>query len=280
MSVRRKILLTSLSGTTDYNLNIPVSTMFGIAGQETVIDRDFIDIEVANSINQILDYEKVRFLPKINNSIVKNVTYTLKLIDSSNTYVDSYWSKLGFTTEDFYERRNAFTKSFLRLDFYDNDNTATQKLVFFVTIFPKFIIKDFKPNGNPPTPSEYQLKFTLGNGLLENNVNTQGFQLYYFKDEVLPTVPKELFMRALFANAKTGEEIRFMSSSDSNNSIDSLIKNTNNTNGLEKNKLHTKYILERTEEGYYYKISTSYSDNNVIEETNGYQINLFQINTK
>jgi len=278
MSVRRKILISNFTGTTDYNINLPISTMFSVAGQETVIDRDFINIEVEDSINQILDYEKVRFLPKINNSIVKSITYTLKLIETSNTYGDTYWSRLGFTIEDFYERRNAFTKSFLRLDFYDNDNTATQRLLFFVTIFPKFTVNDFKANGNPPTPSEYQLKFTVGNGLIDNNINSQGYQLYYFKDEVLPTVPKELFMRAVFANAKTGEEIRFMSSSNPSNTIDSLIKNTNGTN--EKNKLHTKYILERTEEGYYYRISTSYSDNNVIEQTNGYQINLYQINSK
>lgn len=272
-------MVPNLTGTTGIKLNVPVSQISDLAGQEDTINRDFVAVEVENAINPIFDYEKVKFLPKniSDDKITKGLLYKLNFLGDNGAYVpNSYWSNLDMTFDDFKFRKNGFIKSFLRLDFYDTDINSTQRLLFFVTIFPKFNLNDLLGSGAVPHPSNYDVTFRLGNTLLDRRADGEGFGLYHFKDEVIPTVPKALYMRATFANAKTGKTTRFMSSNDPNISIDNLVKTTNGTNVV--NNLHTRYLLKRDPEGYYYTIDDEYS-NNVSNVSDNYTINLYEIST-
>jgi hypothetical protein len=274
---RIKLRSPILSGTTNLTVNVPVNQNPWFAGQEDIIKRDFIDFEVENSINETFDYEKTRLIPKSNGNICDNIIYDVKILDpnsNSQSYLSTtYWSDLGFNSDDFNLNKNGFKKSFLRLDFYDSDIGSSQRLVSFVTLFPKFLLSDYQSNGLVPEPNNYPFKFVLGNSLIDRTENGEGFFLYHFKDEILPTVPKELYMSATFNNAKTGKSFRLMSDSNPNNTIDNIAKTTIGT--TDKNKIYTRYLLKRDANGYYYEIDSSYSNN--VTTGNIYTVKLYQI---
>jgi len=193
------------------------------------------------------------------------------------------WGGIGFNDDDLNLRKNFFTKSFLQLDFYDTDMVTNQNLVSAITLFPKL------PREFIPSAINFQLSFNLGNPIIDKEQNGEGFSLYYFKDEVLPNPlpPKYLYMRATFNNAKTGKSSGFMSTANPNLSIDDLIEPTaddplNIITITNKNNLFTRYILTRTNDGYFYEIDTDYSSSNVLYDasSNSYTINLYEVSSK
>lgn len=282
MSVNRYIIRQPfLPTTTATTINLPLSQTLTLAGQQETIDTKFIDVEVENAINPILDYEVVRFIPTVGQSttMCDTITYNINLLANTGTNPTTYlsntfWSDAEISFDDFKFRKNAFIKSFLRLDFYDSDIGTNQRLLFFKTIFASVDLAPITPNstiGVIPQPSNVLLDFTVGDIMKNRALNSEGFFLYYFKDEVIPTVPKELYMRATFLNAKNGKSISLMSSSDPNIGIDELAQ-------TDSGELYTKYVLSRGQEGYYYRIDTDYSTNiTAINNSSSYLVNLYQI---
>lgn len=254
-------------------LNLPMGNAPWLADQDDIIQTKFVDVEVENSINPIFDYDTTKFLPKIGNTIANTITYKLYYLNSSNQYPTngSVWADAGFTYNDFYFRKNSFTKTFLRLDFFDSDVGTARRLLFFTTLFPK--VKNDSTGALIP-PSGFNLEFTIGNRLINKNVNGEGFGLYYFKADIVPTVPKEIYMRASIQNAKDGSVKNLMTTNNPNVPIDILARTTIGTNNV--NSLHTKYVLKRDVEGYYYEIDTTYS-NNVSINGNDYIVRLYEI---
>lgn len=278
MFVKKYKFLNNLTGDTAYNINVPVGNNSGLVGQQEVIERDFVNIEVDKAVNIIFDYEKVKVLPISNSdTIVNNITYKVNLLNSTATAFNTglKWADIGFNDDDLRFKKNSFIKSFLRLDFYDSDIVSNQNLISFITLFPKFSHNDML-DGTIPSASSYQVNFVLGNPLVDRKKNGEGFSLYHFKDEILPDPlpPKNLYMRATLNNAKEGTSTGLMSSNSLTLSIDDLISSTEGT--TVENNLYTKYVLFRNETGYFYKIDTSYSGN--VNESGGYNINLYQIN--
>tara|TARA_Y100000592_G_scaffold99744_1_gene176987 strand:- start:18 stop:860 length:843 start_codon:yes stop_codon:yes gene_type:complete len=278
MFVKKYKLLNNLTGNTAYNINVPVGNNSGLVGQQEVIERDFVNIEVDKAVNIIFDYEKVKVLPISNSdTIVNNITYKVNLLNSTATAFNTglKWADIGFNDDDLRFKKNSFIKSFLRLDFYDSDIVSNQNLISFITLFPKFSHNDMI-DGTIPSANSYQVNFVLGNPLVDRKKNGEGFSLYHFKDEILPDPlpPKNLYMRATFNNAKEGTSTGLMSSNSLTLNIDDLISSTEGT--TVENNLYTKYVLFRDETGYFYKIDTNYSGN--VNESGGYNINLYQIN--
>lgn len=264
-----------LSGTTATTLNFFMEQNVDFAGQQELIDRKFVDVEVANSINPTFDYEVTRCKPILDNNVeCDSIIYTLNILNGGTYNFDTRWSDVGFQIDDFRLNKNSFNKTFLRLDFYDNDIGTSQRLLFFNTLFPS-IRPVAQPNSlisQLPQPSEIQLSFGVGNVLKNPLASSEGYFIYYFKDEITPTVPKELYMRATLFNAKTGDITAFMSSNNPTISIDELAKTNNGVTG----KLYTKYLLTREVDGYYYKIDNTYS-NNITNNTTEYVVDLYQI---
>jgi len=268
-----------LSGTTATTLNFFMEQNVDFAGQQELIDRKFVDVEVAKSINPTFDYEVTRCKPILDNNVeCDSIIYTLNILNGGTYNFDTRWSDVGFNFDDFRFSKNSFNKTFLRLDFYDNDIGTSQRLLFFNTLFPS-IRPAVQSNSviELPQPSQIQLSFGVGNVLKNPLASSEGYFIYYFKDEIIPTVPKELFMRATLFNAKTGEITGFMSSNDPTISIDELAKTNNGVTG----KLYTKYLLTREPDGgYYYKIDDTYSDNitqNISVNASQYRVDLQQI---
>jgi len=301
MFVKKYTFVNNLTGDTSdagYNINIPIGNNSGMVGQQEIIEKDFIDIEVNKAVNDIFDYEKVKLIPIHDNTDgpLDNITYVVNLLDTTlnNFNTSLKWSDITFTDDDLRFKKKSFTKSFLKLDFYDSDLLSNQNLVSSITLFPEFSNEDMS-NGSIPQAVNYPVSFKLGNSLfndpslfVDNSKSSEGFSLYHFKDEVLPNPlpPKNLYMKATFNNAKNGTSTGLMSSDSTTLSIDTLVLSTENITplGSVKNNLHTKYILNRDSTGYSYKIDTDYSDNVKYEDlnststkTNDYIINLYQV---
>ena len=272
---RYTIRRPTLSATTATTISLSLDQNINFVGQQELIDTKFVDVEVSKSINETFDYEVTRFTPLLDNSDeCENIVYKINILDNNVYNLNTKWSNIGFEFEDFSLNKNSFNKTFLRLDFYDNDIGTTQRLLFFKTIFPSL-----KPEQQPnsivsqlPQPNNVQLNFKVGNILKNEFISSEGYYLYYFKDEVIPTVPKELYMKATLFNAKTGKITGMMSSDNPNVTIDELAKTNNGFTG----KLHTKYLLIRYVDGYRYKIDNTYSTN-ITNNTTEYIVDLYQI---
>lgn len=258
-SVKRHRILINPTASTAYELTVPISMDFQPVDQYDVIKDKFIDVEVENSINPIVDYEKVRLSP-IDKGTVKvgKVSYDLRFLnDLSNT---NHWDDIVdensnpvFTNEDIKFRKNRFKKSFLRLNFYDSDIPTDQRLLSFTTVFPE-LSSDYihgvnaTPPDLPSTPFDFDkipIKFVLENPITKPKGFAEGYYLYHFKDEI----PTELFMRAQFNCAADGKTYNFMTT-NALLPIDQLVDN-----------LHVKYILKKDNTGYYYTIDDTYSSN-------------------
>ncbi len=81
MYVNYKINMLNLASTSATTINIPIKLEPQIIDNEELIQRDFVEKEIKNTVNPILDYEKVKFLPTDdNNNQVNNIIYSLYFI--------------------------------------------------------------------------------------------------------------------------------------------------------------------------------------------------------
>jgi len=264
------------SGTTASTINIPVKIDFQTVDNGELIDRVFVDTETTKVINPILDYEKVRFLPVYNNGTPKqvdNVTYNLSFLVNGVLKNPTYYSDISLDDSDIKYERNYFTEGYLYLGFYDSDNSLTQNLVSEIEIYNVLTDADFvggvHVGVNQPKPaSQIPIKLVVSNPLTVNGVY-EGYHLYDYKDDVSNNVPKYLYMKASFFNAKDGKTTNLMNSPNIY-SIDTLV-----------NKLYTRYKLYRDLTSFYYEIDTTYSSNVTYELVNNIPtniiVNLYQI---
>jgi len=270
MSVNRyNIRIPESSASTATTINIPINLEFQMVDQADIIEREFVDVELEKAINPIIDYEKTRFLPvDSNDNQLEEVRYCLHFLASSSFPTISYYGDIGFVYDDLKFRKNRFKRSFLRLNFYDSDVPTNQRLVSSMTMFPRITNNEIIPIGQPnaglPLPeSQIPVRFSLTDPISNPEGFAEGYHLYHFKDEVLSTMPLELFMRAEYNNAKDGTTTPMMTDSVPY-AIDDLMS-----------RLHTKYILKRTNNGYVYEIDTSAGNVNISSTTA--LVNLYQI---
>ena len=270
-------LSTLSSATTATTINIPINLEYQIVDQSEIIERVFVDIEVEKTINPIVDYEKTRFKPiNSNNKVVNKITYELDL-SGKTTY-----GSIGFTNDDIKFETERFKQTFLNLSFYDSDIPLTQNLLSFITLNPSLAKSDLNQSqsttsnlvlGQTKPASEIKLTFICENPIINLRGKSNGYYLYDFKDELIMNgAPKSLYMKATFKNAKTGKVTNLMVN-DKALPIEDLIK-----------KLYTRYILTKTDKGFFYKIDTTYNTtsptpNNVTEvlNTDNITVKLYQI---
>ena len=162
------------------------------------------------------------------------------------------YGSVGFTDDDIKFKKESFKQTYLELDFYDSDNPMSQNLITFVTLFSKLRIGDLNTTGNIGTTkpaNQIELIFVCENQLSNQFGVSEGYYLYNYKDELLLNLPKYLYMRANFRNAKTGTITNLMVK-NSALPIDELV-----------HELYTRYVLVRNNDGYFYKIETFENNN-------------------
>jgi hypothetical protein len=239
-------------------INIPIGLNYYPVDQSDIVEREFVLSEIDKSINPIIDYEVVKLSPiDFNGNPINTVIYNV-IFNSGYNYGD-----ISFTNDDLKFRRNNFKKSHLLLDFYDSPVLTSQNYLYSSTIFSRVNDTMFNIGGTIKDVNTIPIRYRLDNPITTPNGVSEGYYLYNYRDEI----PKEIFMRATFNNAKTGISTR-LTVNNTSQSIDELVGN-----------LHTKYILVGGD-NYYYQIDDSYG--NVSNIINGgireSIINLYEIN--
>ena len=260
-----KINLSTLDvNSTASTINIPIIMDYQFVGQSEVIETEYIQKEVKKETNPIIDYDKVRFLP-INNTFIpiNLIRYSLNLLGVTN------YGGIGFTDDDIKFKKESFKQTFLNLNFYDTDNPLTNSLVNNITIFSRLKASDFNQIGSSgglgevKPADEILLNFDVENEVINPFGFSEGYYLYDYKFNSSPP-SKELFMRASFKNAKTGISLN-LTTNPLPDTIDNLV-----------HQVYIKYVLRRNNNGYYYTIDNSYS-NNITYNGNDVIVNLYQI---
>lgn len=266
-----KINLNTIGTASTVTFNIPMSLESQIVDQAELVERVFVDVEMNKAVNPIIDYEKVRLSPiNDSNQIINKVVYKLNLINGTT------YGSIGFTDDDIKFKKESFKQTYLELAFYDSDNPMSQNLITFVTLFSRLKISDLNSTGNIGTPkpaNQIDLDFVLDNQLNPLGIS-EGFYLYNYKDELMLNIPKYLYMRASFRNAKTGSITNLMSKNVAL-PIDELV-----------HELYTRYKLVRNNNGYYYTIDDTYQwnpvnagvPNNVSYSNDMVIVTLFEVN--
>ena len=127
-------------------LNIPIEMKWDFTGKDDSLDeyQKTIFEEVIGTAN---DFEICRFTHEeyldVNQRTKTNINYEFNFYNYSlpitaatvtTTNWDDTYLNLAFTTPDIYYFRKPFTKSFFKLDFYDNPSDVSQNIYFSVIL--------------------------------------------------------------------------------------------------------------------------------------------------
>jgi len=238
---------------------IPLTTNFDNSRKSEVVEREFISNELSKAVNPIFDYERVNFIPvDSENNKLEFIRYNVRLLNSNSFPTNTFFGDVGFVNNDIKFRKNNFRRSFLELSFYDSPLTTDQRLFFKITLFNRINEDNFNIDIN-----SLPIFYIRYNPNINPTKQNEGYYLYYFSENVEDT-PNELYMRATFNNAKNGKSYNLMTSSTPQNIVNL------------QSMLHTKYILNRTNNGYFYTLDTTYS-NNINYNNNGVDVTLYEV---
>lgn len=248
MFARYKININAFSGVTATTISLPISMEFQQVDQSELVRTDFVTKEVELAINPPVDNERVRFSPLYSgltgteiplDYVTYGLVFSATTPTSTSTFAEISVTSSGetFVNDDLKYRRNILTNTFLRLMYYDNDIPSDQNLIATQELFVN--IKN--PNLVLLTlPVEFRFSSPIKNptGFAE------GYYIYHYKDDVDPdpAPPKVLYMKADFNNAKNGKTTKLVTKAGPISMGDLL------------DYIHTKYLLKRDLNGYYYVI--------------------------
>ncbi len=231
---RQKIRLDTINSVSGTTIDIPLSIDFFPVDNSEVIETEFVDTEVQNSINPIVDNDKIRFLPSYtgistsdNFIVVPEIKINLHLIKrgTSKERATTY-GNYGFSNDDIKYRRKRFTESFIRLEFYDKPTLNNSNLLEVINI-PIQIGQDQKYNfienyngstynitdnfnlDNKSLPSTIMpISVRLSNPIKLPNRSSEGYNMFWYKDLVDATNDGyKLYMQATFNDASTGKSL-------------------------------------------------------------------------
>lgn len=125
-------------GNLDKQIVIPISTDFDESlGREQGI-KMYERTEIQDNINPVQDFETTRYSPNTQNPN-KRIYYDMYFTNLSepngneNGYSNDY-SVVGISYPDVKNRKQTFTKSFFKFDFYDQPSVSGQRLYFSVVL--------------------------------------------------------------------------------------------------------------------------------------------------
>ena len=280
-TVKTKISLDKI-GVSASTITIPLGTKFFPVDNTEEIEKVFVEIEKAKTINPIVDNKKIIFRPSDNNwDIIDDFKinlnfYTPSSISNGSPQYHNYnngsngpgvYSDIGFIYDDLFCRSNKFSYSFMRLLFYDNPNSGDNKLLFSSDIYTQ-IGDDQKDAQGVALPADQSpITFTTADPLLHPDKSHEGYHIYWYKDLVdeAPNQEYELYMTLVFNNAATGKSI-LMYPSKTTNPNNIQIGELNGEDG----KLHLKVILKNDNGIYKYKFTPN---NTQIPSAGGVNLN-------
>lgn len=161
-------------------------------------------------------------------------------LESSDAVFSDMLYYLGFTDNDVMNQKQKIRKSFLRLSFYDSPDPLTQKLIYYSSIFmdsgelfgryikaKNELVKAGESGDNVVLNSQESEKYRLDcRFIVKNEYNTikssDGFNIYYFPDNVPEISGKTIYMKVEFNHAGYGRTIPMIAWPDSGLTMDAI----------------------------------------------------------
>jgi hypothetical protein len=229
--------------TEDGFLNIPLEIDFDFEGRS-----QSIELYESNVIEQIInppqDFESTKFahaewnyvatgftlnfvggIPMVTltttTTKVTNINYEFNLFDYLSTISGatlSNWAvdyeNASFTDSEIYYFANSFKGSFFKLDFYDTNESESQKILLTIILPTQQGLKESGTIGSVNAPINVMVKkpkFKLD----YTGADKEGFFIYFLKDKSYLNLD-EFYVSAKFFNAKKGQFVRLMNVPQSN----------------------------------------------------------------
>lgn len=202
----------------DSYLSIPLSIKFSPEVQQYEQIENNFDLTTSDIINPIIDYEKIKLTP-VKTGLIESLDGLNFKLHFCNTGETSGWdidstllTSIGFIEDDVINRRNRLIKTFLRFSFYDSKDLKTQNLLFYSTVFidTDNIYSKYIDNG--ANMSGITCEFIVENPKLSKKIKSfEGFNVYLFKDDIIKSDTKTIYMRVDFNNALNGRSTLFTS---------------------------------------------------------------------
>ena len=172
-----------------------------------------------------IEDENIYWNPKLLEESGETIGLLPEDLNESGAVFSDMLYYLGFTDSDVMNQKQKIKKSFLRLSFYDSTDPLTQKLIYYSSIFmdsgemfgtyikaKNELIRNGKNGNNVVLNSQnsekYRLdcKFTVKNEF-NTNKSSDGFNIYYFPDDVPEMSGKTIYMKVEFNHAGYGRTI-------------------------------------------------------------------------
>lgn len=234
-----KILRASI----DRQIDIPIEMKWDSFGQEEDLQK-FQEDTVTKAIGEPKDFELARFQNKqYVNSFDTSLNHQFYFFtgQSITTSVPANWgltyTSQGFTNTEIYYTTKPFLNSFFKLDFYDTNESKTQKN-YFTIILPANQSQDeltsistFLPKVNVSIP-KYKLDYIK---------QKEGYFIYWLKSKDFYNLDT-FYISAKFFNGSTGQFVRMI-----------------NTNQAAPEITFSKFKF-REDIYFYYKLKLDYSD--------------------
>jgi hypothetical protein len=207
--------------TADKSVTISIGQTFDEVGNEQLV-RTWEEVELQDNINVIQDYETTRYAYK---NIVTNpyggantISYEFNFWDSANSEypLQPNFNVLGFLNKDLAKPKKAFTRSFMKFDFYDSPLRKEQKIMFTNILPLNNCMRIETPVDELEDPIEYfsQLANNITNptyGVFKPlcvlgplHGRSENYYIQWLKDRELTEI-NEFYMSCKFYNAKNGK---------------------------------------------------------------------------
>lgn len=180
-------------------IKIPIGQSFSPMDNSEIAENDFLEDAIESSVNEITDYEKIRFSP-----IGGIDEIIIQFKDSGSTSLN--YDYFGHSDDDVKFLRNSFKNSFLKLNFYDSPNPSNRRLAFQSIIYNQLnedqrnlLDNSLLPVNTMPITYRIVDPITLRNGLSE------GFYIYWLNKPVNNSYPINFYMTASYHNALDGK---------------------------------------------------------------------------
>lgn len=271
MSVNRyKILASSLVGSSGGTITIPFKMdSFPIDNTE-LVEKEFVELETNKSINPIIDYEKVKFIPSFSgqsNQYLNPQVPTIKIVLHNKNGNQLYYGDIGVTNDDVRYLRSRFTKTFVNFTFYNSPLPSNNKILFVNSYFTQ-IGKEQRNNVNflPLDVNSMPITFEIKDPILFRDSISENYNIYWRKKDVLNS-NTDVYMRVSLNNAIDGKTTQYYCVLEQPKSI-------NSPNFYDN--LFIKYTLSKDYDGKY-KYFIDSTNRTIINTSSEITINLYPL---
>ena len=239
-----KILTSTLPGGSGGTIMLPFKMDFFPVDNTELVEKQFVEKEIEKSINPIIDYEKIKFVPAfsgLSGTMINPQIPKIKIVFKKSNGAPLYYTDLGITNDDIKFLRSRFLNTFVNFSFFDNTLTTRNKIIFYSEFYTQIGGDQRDPITKLPLDvNSMPVTMTIYDPIKFKEKVSENYNIYWRKKDVV-TNSKEIFMRCALKNASNGQVINYLSV------FQPVAPPINSGNFYED--LYVKYTLKRDTDG-------------------------------